>query len=68
LTVYDDNFVKVYDANIVNKYLLKNNIKALGTLAFYGIDMNDVRAAARSASTININTFFNLDTPSFVPY
>jgi len=62
-TIYDDNLLKLYDANPTTKYLLKDNIKAVETLAFYGIDMNDVRAAARSASTIDINTLFNLDIP-----
>lgn len=47
LTVYEDNAVKVYDANIVDKHFLRNNIKGLGTLAFYGTDMNDVRAAVQ---------------------
>lgn len=62
--VYDNNLVNLYDANPTSKYLLKDNTKARDTLGFYGIEMDDVRAAARSASTMDINRLFNLDIPS----
>ncbi len=62
-TVYDNNLVELYDPNPTSKYLLKDNTKAVETLAFYGIDMNDVRNAARSAHTIDINRLNELDIP-----
>ncbi len=62
-TNYDNNLINIYDANPTSKYLLKDNKKAVETLDFYGIDINDVRAAARSAHTIDINTLFDLEIP-----
>ena len=62
-TVYDSNLVKLYDSKTTSKYLLKDNTKAVETLAVYGLDMDDVRNAARTAHSIDINRLNELDIP-----
>ncbi len=61
--VYDSNLVELYDSNPTSKYLLKDNTKAVETLAVYGIDMDDVRNAARTVHNIDINRLNELDIP-----
>lgn len=61
--VYDNDLVELYDSKPTSKYLLKDNTKAVETLAVYGIDMDDVRNAARTAHSIDINRLNELDIP-----
>ena len=63
-SVYDQKVIKFYDDDPEPAFLLNNDIKAKDTLFIYGINSNQVRIAARAASSIDINTLNKKNIPN----